>query len=86
MTGRRIRPKRKQDANTNISGHSSGDPLVDVQREAEKGLAFAQKARFGLLIDDIATQLQLVRTLRGKTSKYGSFDDEHFAELRLENR
>ena len=27
---------------------AAGDPLDDVQREAENGLAFAQKARFGL--------------------------------------
>ena len=33
---------------------ATGDPLVDVQREAENGLAFAQKARFGFVIDIIA--------------------------------
>ena len=38
---------------------AAGDPLVDVQREAEQGLEFAQKARFGLVIDTIATQLGL---------------------------
>jgi hypothetical protein len=33
----------------------AGDPLAEAQRELENGLAFAQKARFGLAIDIIAT-------------------------------
>jgi PAS domain S-box-containing protein len=47
---------------------------------------FAQKVRFGLVIDIIATQLGLVRTLRGLTPTFGSFDDERFEELRIERR
>ena len=35
--------------NTNLL--AAGDPLAEVQREAEHGLAFAQKARFGFVID-----------------------------------
>jgi PAS domain S-box-containing protein len=70
--------------NTNLL--AAGDPLGEVQREAEHGLAFAQKMRFGLVIDITATQLGLVRTLRGLTPKFGSFDDEHFDELRVERR
>jgi PAS domain S-box-containing protein len=64
----------------------AGDPLVEVQREAEHGLAFAQKMQFGLVIDVIAAQLGLVRTLRGLTPKFGSLDEEQFDELRLERR
>jgi PAS domain S-box-containing protein len=64
----------------------AGDPLAETQREAENGLAFAEKARFGLAIDIIATQLGLMRTLRGLTPVFGSFDDEHFDELRIERR
>jgi predicted ATPase len=30
---------------------ASGDPLSDVQREAENRLGFAQKARFGIVVD-----------------------------------
>src|SRR6202011_60827 len=52
--------------------------------EAERGLAFAQKARFGFVVDSIATQLGLIRTLRGLTPKFGSFDDEQFDEARIE--
>ncbi len=61
-----------------------GDPLVEAQRETENGLEFAQKARFGLVIDIITAQLGLIRTLRGLTPKFGSFNDERFDELRFE--
>jgi hypothetical protein len=63
---------------------AAGDPLVEVQREAQHGLAFAQKARFGYIIDIIATQLEFARTLRGLTPTFGSFDDEGFDELGME--
>ena len=68
--------------NTNLL--ATGDPLADAQREAENGLAFARKARFGLVIDIIATQLALIRTLRGHTPEFGSFNDELFDESRFE--
>jgi predicted ATPase len=54
---------------------AAGEPLVDVQRDAENGLAVAQKAQFRFLIDIAATQLELIRTLRGLTPTFGSFDD-----------
>ena len=63
---------------------AAGDQLVEVQREAENGLEFAQKVRFGLVIDHITAQLGLIRTLRGLTPKFGSFNDEGFDELRFE--
>ncbi|WP_425157608.1 ATP-binding protein, partial [Candidatus Binatus sp.] len=63
---------------------AAGDQLAGVQREAENGLEFAQKIRFGVNIDDISSQLGLIRTLRGLTSKFGSFNDEGFDELRFE--
>ena len=65
---------------------AAGDPLAEVQREAEYGLAFAQKARFGFAIDCIATQLGLIRTLRGLTPTFGAFDDATFDERRIERR
>jgi PAS domain S-box-containing protein len=61
-----------------------GDPLPEVQSEAERGLAFARTGRFGLVVDLITSQLQLVRTLRGLTRKFGHFDDEQFDETRFE--
>ncbi len=68
--------------NTNLL--AAGDPLVEVQREAENGIGFAQKARFGVVTDMITVQLGLIRTLRGLTPKFGSFDDAQFEELRFE--
>jgi len=69
--------------NTNLL--ATGDPLGDTQREAENGLEFARKARFGLVIDIITTQLGLIRTLRGLTPEFGSFNDARFDESRFEN-
>jgi PAS domain S-box-containing protein len=65
---------------------AAGDPLANAEREAEHGLAFAQKARFGSVADTIATQRGLIRTLRGLTPTFGSFDDERFDEPRIERR
>ena len=39
----------------------AGEPLPELQGEAEHGLAFAEKARFGLVIDFITTQIALIR-------------------------
>ena len=69
--------------NTNLL--ASGDPLGDVQREAEKGHQFARKAHFGLVVDIITAQLGLIRTLRGLTPEFGSFNDERFDESRFEH-
>ncbi|WP_454736196.1 trifunctional serine/threonine-protein kinase/ATP-binding protein/sensor histidine kinase [Cupriavidus necator] len=63
----------------------AGEPLPEVQGEAERGLVYAEKVRFGLVIDFIATQLALIRMLRGLTPTFGCFDDRHFNELRTEN-
>jgi PAS domain S-box-containing protein len=69
--------------NTNLL--ATGAPLAEVQREAETGLEFASGVSFGLVIDVITAQLGLVRTLRGLTTKFGSFDDGQFDELEFEN-
>ncbi|KJC35306.1 histidine kinase [Bradyrhizobium sp. LTSP857] len=63
-----------------------GDPLVEVQREAEAGIDFARRARVDLAVDRITGQLQLIRTLRGLTPKFGSFDDADFSEEQFERR
>jgi PAS domain S-box-containing protein len=62
---------------------ASGDPLSEVQREIERGLAFAQKAQLAHVVSIIQTHLELVRTLRGLTRKFGSFDDEGFDDARF---
>jgi PAS domain S-box-containing protein len=70
--------------NTNLL--AAGDPLSEVQREAENGLAFVRKIRFDFAVDVITTQLALIRTLRGLTPVFGSFDDADFDERRIERR
>ena len=65
---------------------ATGEPLADVQREAEAGLDFARRFRFGLVVDMISQKLMLIQTLRGLTSKFGSFDDTEFNEGRFEQQ
>ena len=61
-----------------------GEPLDRTQEEAERALAFVHDVRFGLVTDIITAQLGLIRTLRGLTPTFGSFDDERFNELEFE--
>jgi PAS domain S-box-containing protein len=70
--------------NTNLLG--SGDPLDYVETEVENGLSFSKKARFGLVVDIIAAQRGLVRTLRGFTTEFGSLNDHQFDESQFERR
>ena len=63
---------------------AAGDPLVDVQREAERGLEFARKARFGLVIDTISTQLAFIRSLQGSTPVFGRLDGAQIEEAEFE--
>jgi PAS domain S-box-containing protein len=73
-------------SNLNANLLAAGDPLVEVQREIERGLEFVQKIGFGYAIDSLSPHLGLVRTLRGLTPKFGSFDDKQIDERRLERR
>ena len=59
---------------------ATGDPLGEVEREAEDGLEFARKVRFGLAGDCITGQLRLIRTLRGLTPDFNCFNDADFDE------
>ena len=63
---------------------ATADPLGDVQREAEHGLEFARKAKFGFIVDIIIGQLRFIRTLRGLTPSFSSFNDPEFDEDRFE--
>ncbi len=63
-----------------------GDPLSEVHSEAEKGLAFVKKAGFGLVAENCGAQLGLIRTLRGETAIFGSFDAQDYNEIETENR
>ena len=62
---------------------AAGETLGVVQRETELGVAFAQKAEFsgGFVMLPL---LELIRTLRGLTPKFGCFDCGEFDELQFE--
>jgi PAS domain S-box-containing protein len=62
---------------------ASGDPLSEVQREIEHALAFAEKAQLVHVVPIIQTHLELVRSLRGLTRKFGSFDREEVGGARF---
>ena len=61
-----------------------GHPLDQVEHEAEQGLEFVLP--FGFFLDRMSAPLALVRTLRGKTTKFGSLDDGWFKERSFEDR
>ncbi|HKA59873.1 MAG TPA: AAA family ATPase, partial [Gemmatimonadales bacterium] len=63
---------------------ASGHPLDRVEREADHGMEFARQ--FGFFLDRMSTLLALVRTLRGKTTTFGSLDDGRFTERSFEKR
>jgi len=63
---------------------AAGDPLSEVQTEAETGLEFARKAKFSFVADIIIGHLKFIRALRGLTASLSSFDDAEFDESRFE--
>jgi len=67
---------------TNLLG--AGDPLGDVEREAENGLEIVRGVRFGLVIDVAIAQLRLIRILRGRTPDFTFSNDVQFDEGRFE--
>src|SRR5258708_31565315 len=54
---------------------AAGDPLGDVKREAETGLEFARKAKFGYIIDIIIGQITSIRPFLGLTPSFSSLKD-----------
>jgi PAS domain S-box-containing protein len=65
---------------------ANGEPLSEVQRDAEAGLDFARQAGFGVMVGFIAGQLQLIRTLRGLTPAFGRLNDTGFDEKQFEQQ
>ena len=65
---------------------AAGDPLAEVQKECENGLAFARRVRFGLVLELCGAQLGLILTLRGLTATFGCLDHEGYGELGTERR
>ncbi|WP_051390058.1 AAA family ATPase [Bradyrhizobium sp. Ec3.3] len=64
----------------------AGDPLAEVEREAELNFEFAQHARFGFMVDTSRAHLGLIRTLRGLTRAFGRFDYGDFDESEFEGQ
>ena len=63
---------------------ASGEPLAEVQHEAEEARRrLTKRDAAGALLDLMTGQCGLVRTLRGLTPVFGSFDDEEVDEHRL---
>jgi PAS domain S-box-containing protein len=62
----------------------AGTPLADAQVEAETRIEFAERARVGLAADIIRSDLQLIRTLRGLTDQFGSFNETGFDDAGVE--
>ena len=64
----------------------AGDPLGEVQRQAEVGLDFARRFGFAHVMDYMTIDLSLVGTLRGLNRELGSFDDTEIDEAQFEQR
>src|SRR5439155_1245536 len=69
-----------------ILAQAAGSPLAAILHDADAALAFVQKIKFGMMVDVVSTNRQLIRSLRGMTREPGSFDDETFDEARFEAR
>lgn len=63
---------------------AKGEPLWEVQREAERSLEFTRKARFGLIVDIITGQLRFILSLRGLLPDFSTFNGAEFDEARFE--
>src|SRR5262249_52636398 len=59
-----------------------GHPLDQFEREAQDALEFVQ--RYGFFLDRLSAPIALARTLRGRTTKFGSLDDGGFTERSFE--
>ena len=63
----------------------AGEPLAEVEEEAESALSYCRRVAFRDFIDAADTQAAFIRNLRGLTRQFGSFDDDRFDERRLQN-
>ena len=70
--------------NTNLL--AAGDPLAEVQREAERVSRLRRRCGSVSSLTSSEPQLGLIRTLRGLTPTFGSFDDEGLMSIRFERR
>lgn len=64
---------------------ATGEPLAGLQEEAERGLAYARKIGFGVVVDFIETQLAFIRMLRGQMPIFGNIGPGAFSERHPED-
>jgi len=60
------------------------DPLEVVRRETQRGLDFAQKAKFRDAADIIVSQQRFIATMQGRTATFSTFSDAQFDEATFE--
>ena len=58
----------------------AGDPLAETQKVIEANLHKVRKMKFRYIIDLMTIQLDYVRTLRGHTRAFASFDEQYSEE------
>lgn len=63
---------------------AAANQLAIIQKEADSALSVIQKLKFGLVFDIVIAQRQLIRTLCGLTTSFGSFNEEGFDEAGFE--
>jgi len=64
---------------------ATGEPLAEVHADADRGIAFARHADFGMAVDLCGAQLALIRTLRGLSPAFGQLDSAGFDERAVEH-
>ena len=70
----------------NMNMLAVGDPLGDTQQQIEASLDFKERRPFLVIILSIMPQLGLVRSLRGLTRTFGTFDDGQIDERQIEDQ
>ena len=60
------------------------DPLDAVWRKSETALDFARQAKYGDVLDIIASQQRFIATMQGRTATFSTFSDAQFDEATFE--
>jgi predicted ATPase/two-component sensor histidine kinase len=64
---------------------AAGEPLGEVEQEAQRRLQIVQTAKFGLIVDIITAQLALIRSLRAGAADHDATSNP-FADVAFERR
>ena len=63
-----------------------GAPLEEVEREAERALAFVRGAKFRDIVDVIVGQLRFIANMRGNTESFSMFSGDQFDSADFEEQ